>query len=113
MTVKRRNHGRARKNCGSKGLSKLIVCDGCGSRVAKDKAIIRFQVRGIADASSMRDLKEASAYENYQIPKMYQRLVYCVDCAVHRRIVRGRSKKDRKNRDPPIRRRRQEAKTSK
>jgi small subunit ribosomal protein S26e len=104
MTVKRRNHGRARKNAGSKG--KLVVCDGCGGRVAKDKAVKRFQVRNICDQSSMRDLKEASAYENYLLPKMYYKMAYCIDCAVHRRIVRGRAEKDRKNRKPPERRRR-------
>ena len=58
----------------------------------------------------MRDLKEASVYELYQLPKMYYKMQYCVACAVHRRVVRGRSAKDRKNRDPPIRRRRVEKK---
>eukprot|EP00501_MAST-03F_sp_TOSAG23-6_P000089 GSMAST32.ASY1.ANO1.91.1 assembled CDS len=103
MTVKRRNHGRSRKNCGSVG--KLLDCDGCSCRVAKDKAVKRFQVRNICDQSSVRDIKEASAYENYQIPKMYYKMSYCIDCAVHRRIVRGRAVKDRKNRSPPERRR--------
>lgn len=35
MPVKRRNHGRSRKNCGSSG--KLVTCDSCGARPAKDK----------------------------------------------------------------------------
>ena len=44
MVVKRRNHGRSRKNCGSSG--KLVSCDGCGSRVAKDKVRRRRRRRG-------------------------------------------------------------------
>ena len=104
MTVKRRNHGRNRKNRGSVG--KLVICDGCGGRPAKDKAIKRFHVRNIVDQSSMRDLKESTAFENYQLPKMYYKMQFCVSCAVHRRIVRGRNAIVRKNRDPPPRRRR-------
>ena len=53
----------------------------------------------------MRDIREASAYEIYTVPKMYLKMQYCVACAVHRRIVRGRAKAARKNRDPPVRRR--------
>ena len=103
MTVKRRNHGRNRNNCGSSGC--LLTCDGCGGRVPKDKAVKRFQVKNIVDNSSMRDIREASAYEVYTVPKMYLKMQYCIDCAVHRRVVRGRAKEARKIRDPPPRRR--------
>mmetsp|Transcript_16087 Transcript_16087/g.31099 ORF Transcript_16087/g.31099 Transcript_16087/m.31099 type:complete len:107 (+) Transcript_16087:73-393(+) len=102
MTVKRRNHGRNRKGRGSQGVN--VVCDGCGSRPSKDKAVKRFQVRNMVDSSSMRDIREASAYENYQVPKMYLKMQYCVGCAVHRRVVRGRAREARKIRDPPPRR---------
>mmetsp|Transcript_18720 Transcript_18720/g.53787 ORF Transcript_18720/g.53787 Transcript_18720/m.53787 type:complete len:108 (-) Transcript_18720:500-823(-) len=102
MTVKRRNHGRNRKGRGRVGIS--VVCDGCGSRPPKDKAIKRFQVRNIVDSSSMRDIREASAYENYVVPKMYLKMQYCVACAVHRRVVRGRAAEARKIRTPPPRR---------
>ena len=94
MPVKRRNHGRSRKGRGSCG--KLVVCDGCGCKPPKDKAIKRFHVRNIVDSSSMRDIREASAYELYQLPKFYTKHHYCVGCAVHRRVVRGRSKEARK-----------------
>eukprot|EP00940_MAST-03C_sp_MAST-3C-sp2_P002060 g2060.t1 len=103
MTVKRRNHGRNRSNRGSVG--KLLDCEGCGCRVAKDKAIKRFQVRNMVDGSSMRDIKEATALETYVMPKVYMKMAYCVGCAVHRRIVRGRSKEARKIRVIPRRRR--------
>eukprot|EP00514_Thraustochytrium_sp_LLF1b_P006059 CAMPEP_0184528534 /NCGR_PEP_ID=MMETSP0198_2-20121128/11843_1 /TAXON_ID=1112570 /ORGANISM="Thraustochytrium sp., Strain LLF1b" /LENGTH=107 /DNA_ID=CAMNT_0026920387 /DNA_START=46 /DNA_END=369 /DNA_ORIENTATION=+ len=102
MTVKRRNHGRNRKGRGSVGRS--VVCDGCGARPPKDKAIKRFQVRNIVDSSSMRDIREASFYANYVVPKMYLKMQYCVGCAVHRRVVRGRAKEARKIRAPPARR---------
>jgi ribosomal protein S26 len=45
------------------------------------------------DASSLRDIREASVYENY------------VEAAVHQRIVRSRSAEARRNRDAPVRQR--------
>ena len=72
----------------------------------QDKAIKRFQVRNMVDASSLRDIKDASAYEVYVLPKMYANVSYCVSCAVHRRIVRGRSAIARRVRTAPVRRRR-------
>eukprot|EP00924_Labyrinthula_sp_SR-Ha-C_P007744 snap_masked-scaffold_28-processed-gene-2.37-mRNA-1 protein AED:0.16 eAED:0.16 QI:0/-1/0/1/-1/1/1/0/105 len=101
MTVKRRNHGRNRHNRGK--VPQSVVCDGCGGRPPKDKAIKRFQVRNIVDMSSMRDIREASVYEEFVVPKMYMKMHYCVGCAVHRRIVRGRAKEARKIREPPQR----------
>mmetsp|Transcript_24408 Transcript_24408/g.34320 ORF Transcript_24408/g.34320 Transcript_24408/m.34320 type:complete len:107 (-) Transcript_24408:127-447(-) len=102
MTVKRRNHGRNRKGRGRVGYN--VNCEGCGCKPAKDKAVKRFQVRNIVDNSSMRDIKEASVYEVYAVPKMYVKMQYCVGCAVHRRVVRGRAREARKIRDPPQRR---------
>jgi small subunit ribosomal protein S26e len=59
--------------------------------------------RNIVDSSALRDIKEASAYENYQLPKLYIKQYYCIEAAVHQRIVRVRSALDRKNRLPPVR----------
>eukprot|EP01032_Pedospumella_encystans_P011388 gene11388-13240_t len=80
MTVKRRNHGR---NKHGRGHVK--------------------RVRNIVDSSALRDIKESSAYENYQLPKLYIKQYYCIEAAVHQRIVRVRSALDRKNRAPPVR----------
>jgi small subunit ribosomal protein S26e len=55
------------------------------------------------DAAALRDIKESSAYENYQLPKLYIKQFYCIEAAVHQRIVRVRSVIDRKNRVPPPR----------
>ncbi len=78
-------------------------CASTGKAIPKDKAIKRFIVRNIVDASSLRDIKEASAYQDYQLPKLYLKMYYCVEAAVHQRIVRGRSKEARRIRTPPER----------
>ena len=53
MPVKRRNHGRNKKN---RGYDKPIFCVNCGRHCPKDKAIKRFNIRDIVDASSKKDL---------------------------------------------------------
>ena len=101
MTVKRRSHGRNKKG---RGHVNRVRCASTGKAIPKDKAIKRFIVRNIVDASSLRDVKEASVYgENFILPKLYIKQYYCVEAAVHQRIVRSRSAEARKNRDPPVR----------
>ena len=68
MPFKRRNNGRAKKNCGN---TVNVVCANCGRLVHKDKAIKRFIVRDIVDASSRRDIAEALAYSKATLPKLY------------------------------------------
>ncbi len=100
MVVKRRNHGRNKNN---RGHVKTIVCVNCGRRCPKDKAIKRFTIRDIVDASSKKDLEENRAFETYIIPKLYIKMQYCVGCGIHARIVKVRSNEDRKVRTPPQR----------
>jgi small subunit ribosomal protein S26e len=54
----------------------------------------------MVDASSLRYLKENSAFTTLVVPKFYTKLEYCISCAIHARIVKVRSAKDCRNRDP-------------
>ena len=97
MPTKRRNHGRNKNN---KGHSDSVHCTNCYRLVAKDKAIKRFVIKNLVDASSKRDIEANSAYadkeENYTMPKLYVKNEWCVACAIHGRVVRVRSGEDRR-----------------
>ncbi|RYG67361.1 hypothetical protein EON64_07640, partial [archaeon] len=69
----------------------FLRCSSTAKAIPKDKAIKRFLVRNIVDSSALRDIKDASAFENYQLPKLYIKQYYSIEAAVHQRIVRVRS----------------------
>jgi small subunit ribosomal protein S26e len=96
MPQKRRNGGRSKMNAGRK---QTVNCLNCGRFVPRDKAIKRFTMKQIVDGSSQADVKGASIYTGeVELPKTYQKSFYCVSCAVHRRIVRVRSRIHRRDR---------------
>ena len=48
------------------------------------------------------DIQEASAIEDYRLPKLYIKMQYCISCAVHAHIVRVRSREGRRIRENPM-----------
>jgi len=104
MPVKRRNHGRSKKN---RGHVNFIRCDHCTCAVPKDKAIKRFQIKSLIEAAAHEDVRTATIYEEYEVPKFFHKNQYCISCAVHLKTVRSRSAWARKERANPHLRARQ------
>ena len=96
MPCKRRNNGRSKMN---QGHTRAVNCSNCNRMVPKDKCIKKFTVKDIVDASSKEDIRAVQVYEGFIIPKCYNKLTYCVSCAIHARIVRSRAVADRKIRN--------------
>eukprot|EP00299_Pterocystis_sp_00344_P001229 c11061_g1_i1.p1 GENE.c11061_g1_i1~~c11061_g1_i1.p1 ORF type:complete len:125 (+),score=15.12 c11061_g1_i1:57-377(+) len=100
MTKKRRSGGR---NKHGRGHVKRVPCALSGKLVPKDKSVKRFIVRNIVESAAVGDMQEATAIDGYALPKIYVKMYYGIEAAIHSRIVRVRSREDRKIRVPPRR----------
>ena len=93
MTKKRRNRGRNKNN---RGNVRRVHCVFTGKLGPKDKAVSRYIVKNLIDSSSLRDVQEACVYDHYSLPKLYFKNIYSIEAAIHNRIVRVRSRENRR-----------------
>merc|ERR1739848_406956 len=98
MTKKGRNCGRSKH---ARGHVLRVCCESSGAMVPKDKAIKRFILKTIVEASALRDLEEASTLQKYVLPKLYRKMYYSVSAAIHGRVVRVRCREISRLRTPP------------
>jgi len=89
MPYKRKSRGRSK---GDKGRSGYVQCDICGELVPRDKAKKVSRRVSLVDPVLARELQQKGAY----IPVRMETKYYCISCAVHRGLVKVRSKEERK-----------------
>ena len=91
MPVKRKSRGRSK---GGKGKSSMVQCGSCGQLVPRDKAKRASRRVSMVDYALAKELRQSGAYiASHTVTRWY-----CVSCAVHRGVVKVRSKTERKGR---------------
>ena len=98
MPVKRKSRGRAK---GGKGRGAMVQCSSCGQLVPHDKAKRVSRRVSMVDSALYKELRHKGTYISSRTETRY----YCVSCAVHRGVVKVRSKDERKQRTRRKRRR--------
>ena len=89
MPKKRSSGGRSK---GGKGRAGMVQCSFCGAQVPKDKAKRTTRYTSLVDSRLLKELKDQGA----QIARYRTTKYLCVSCAVHRGVVKVRSKDERK-----------------
>ena len=90
MGKKRKSGGRSK---GKKGASTRVQCSFCGKMVPRDKAKKVTRYVTLVDPRIAKEIRQQGAY----IPRRRVTKTACVSCAVHRGLVKVRSKEDRKS----------------
>ena len=89
--MKRKSRGRTK---GGKGSSGMVQCSLCGQLVPRDKAKKLSRRVSLVDSTLYKELRQQGAHITSQVSTKF----YCVSCAVHRGVVKVRSRSDRKSR---------------
>ena len=90
MPKKRKSSGRAKGKSGRPGT---VQCYSCGRLIPRDKAKKVTRYITLVDYQLAKELRKQGAY----IPRRKEVVYYCVSCAIHRGIVRIRSREARKS----------------
>ncbi len=88
--MKRKSRGRKK---GGKGSSGMVQCSMCGEMVPRDKAKKLSRRVSLVDSSLYKELRQKGTYISSHVSTKY----YCVSCAVHRGVVKVRSRDERKS----------------
>ena len=89
--MKRKSRGRTK---GGKGRSGMVQCSLCGQLVPRDKAKKMSRRVSLVDSQLYKELRQKGAHVTSTVSTKF----YCVSCAVHRGVVKVRSRSDRKSR---------------
>ena len=107
MPTKRRNHGRNKKGRGNVTRVRCVVT---GKAVPKDKAIKKMRIGKLVGEACERDIQEHSVYTEAArqggdfgnssfMPKIFVKEYYCIEAAVHKKLVKVRSRTMRRVRE--------------
>ncbi|MFX1520321.1 MAG: 30S ribosomal protein S26e [Promethearchaeota archaeon] len=89
MPKKRKSGGRSK---GGKGRGGQVQCSFCGKLVPRDKAKKVTRYVTLVDPRIAKELRQQGAF----IPRRRVTKTACVSCAVHRGLVKVRSKDERR-----------------
>jgi len=90
MPKKRSSGGRSK---GGKGRSGMVQCSFCGAQVPRDKAKRVTRYTSLVEPRLLKELRQQGA----RIARSKSVQYLCISCAVHRGVVKVRSKEKRRS----------------